>query len=367
MSKFGRTLAILLLSVSGPATGGPAVQGYVVGWGFNASGQATGVPSHGPTGNPSRDWRSLFSTGTVSIAGQTLTNAVVVAAMPWTSLALCNDGTVVGWGDDTLGQATGTPMSPHGSSSGRVTIFGGVVSNAVAITAGRDHAMALLRNGRVVAWGENQSGETAVPLGLKNVVKIAAGGWRSYAVDREGKLWTWAGTNRWPYLPGSGELTNVTDVSASWEDCPDVALKKDGTVVEWWPHNGQILPVQGLTNVVAVSAGLEHRLALLKDGTVFAWGRNTFGEVTGTHSAETNGLVQIDGKLLTDVKAIVAGQHFSLALRKDGTVVGWGSADMGRNTVTVPAGLSDVQAIAAGDQCCLALTTNKAVADRFRQ
>lgn len=369
MNKLGKTAVILLIASFALGIKAGDAPGYVVGWGFNASGQATGVPSHGPTGNPGRDWRSLFSTGTVSIAGQTLTNAVAVAAMPGTGLALCNDGTVVGWGDDSAGEITGVPVSGNRAriGNGPVRVSGLVLSNVTAISGGRDHALALVRNGQVEAWGENQSGQTAVPRGLDNVVKIAAGGWRSYAVRQDGELWTWAGTNLLPYLPKSGELTNITDVSASWEDCPDVALKKDGTVVEWWPLHNQILRIQGLTNVVAVSAGLEHRLALLKDGTVFAWGRNTFGEVTGSHSAETNGLVRIDGKLLTDVKAIVAGQQFSLALRNDGTVVAWGSIDMDRRPITVPAGLSDVQAIAAGDQFCLALTTNKAVADRFRQ
>ena len=56
--------------------------------------------------------------------------------------------------------------------------------------------------------------------------------------------------------------------------------------------------------------------------------------------------------------------HQSLALKKDGTVVGWGR--ICGEPVIVPAGLSNVVAIAAGQTYCLAITTNSAVAERFR-
>jgi len=46
------------------------------------------------------------------------------------------------------------------------------------------------------------------------------------------------------------------------------------------------VPVQGLTDVVAVAAGGRHSLALCADGTVWAWGWNRFGQLgdgTTTH------------------------------------------------------------------------------------
>ena len=66
-----------------------------------------------------------------------------------------------------------------------------------------------------------------------------------------------------------------------------------------------------LDNVVSISAGRDHNLALKADGTVVAWGRN--------YSNSTD--IPDD---LTDVVDIDAGQWFSLALKSDGTVVGWG-------------------------------------------
>src|SRR2546422_418809 len=59
----------------------------------------------------------------------------------------------------------------------------------------------------------------------------------------------------------------------------NLALKQDGTVVAWGDnfYGQSSLPV-GLSNVVAVGAGVYHSLALKRDGTVVAWGNNDYGQ-----------------------------------------------------------------------------------------
>ena len=37
--------------------------------------------------------------------------------------------------------------------------------------------------------------------------------------------------------------------------------------------------VQGLSSVVAIAAGIDHNLAVKSDGTVWAWGRNSYGQL----------------------------------------------------------------------------------------
>src|SRR3954463_5615702 len=52
-----------------------------------------------------------------------------------------------------------------------------------------------------------------------------------------------------------------------------------GEVVAWGTNTfGQITIPAGATNVVAISAGLNHNLALRTDGSVIAWGDNSFGQ-----------------------------------------------------------------------------------------
>ena len=97
----------------------------------------------------------------------------------------------------------------------------------------------LTQGGTVVAWGENDKGQTKVPAGLSGVVAIAAG---------------WTHT---------------------------VALKQDGTVVAWGrDSSGQTKVPAGLSGVVAIAAGDYHTVALKQDGTVVAWGYNSSDQTT---------------------------------------------------------------------------------------
>jgi hypothetical protein len=101
-----------------------------------------------------------------------------------------------------------------------------------------------------------------------------------------------------------------------------------------------------LNNVIAIAAGDIHSLALKSDGTVVGWGSNGFGQLNIPAG-------------LNNVTAIAAGYGHSLALKSDGTVVAWG--DNVYLQSSVPAGLNNVIAIAAGDVHSLALKSDGTV------
>jgi len=105
------------------------------------------------------------------------TKLTAIAAGDMNSLALTSHGTVLAWGDNSLGQ-TNVPSG---------------LTNAVAIAAGWDHSLALIEDGRVVAWGWNAYGQTNVPPGLSNVVAIAGGREHSLALTTEGRIVAWGG------------------------------------------------------------------------------------------------------------------------------------------------------------------------------
>jgi alpha-tubulin suppressor-like RCC1 family protein len=145
-----------------------------------------------------------------------------------------------------------------------------------------------------------------------------------------------------------------------------MALRRDGTVVVWKAGIPSEEPVPPeVRDVVAIAAGGSHSLALKRDGTVFGWGFNGDGQATGvpTKTAPdavgfTSGLVTTGGRILSNIVAIAAAGRYSLALKGDGTVVAWGDKRCYRG---VPAGLSGVVAIAAAPEgLCLAITTNTA-------
>ncbi len=162
-----------------------------------------------------------------------------------------------------------------------------------------------------------------------------------------------------------------------------VALHRNGTVYAWGDNNyGQLgngrsgsgqysgLPVrvQGLSDIVALAARGEHTLALKADGTVWAWGRNDWGELGDGTRLNRALPVQVSG--LTGVVAIATGHFHSLAIRSDGTLWVWGLADSGRFgngregrgewsavPVQVP-GLANVIAAAAGYAESFAITSD---------
>ncbi|HDR14274.1 MAG TPA: hypothetical protein ENN79_02070, partial [Desulfobacteraceae bacterium] len=152
------------------------------------------------------------------------------------------------------------------------------------------------------------------------------------------------------------------------------ALKRDGMV--WaWGYNcfGQLgdgttlnrsepVPVVGLSDVSAIGVGGSHSIALKDDGTVWAWGRNNVGQLGDGTFEDKNEPVKVEG--LADVAAIAAGGYHTVVLKCDGTVWAWGGnvdGQLGDGTdddVSEPVqviGLTDVAAIAAGYYHTLAL------------
>lgn len=82
----------------------------------------------------------------------------------------------------------------------------------------------------------------------------------------------------------------------------------------------QVLEVE---DIVAISSGMYHVLALKKDGTVWAWGRNSSGQLgNGTTASSVRTPVQVKG--LDNVVAIMAGKSHSMAIKADGSVWVWG-------------------------------------------
>ncbi|MBI3885551.1 MAG: immunoglobulin domain-containing protein [Opitutae bacterium] len=245
-----------------------------------------------------------------------LGDVVAIAAGSYHALALRADGSVVGWGDNSLGAMP----------SGLV---------AMAIAAGDYHSLVLRSDGTVVAWGSDSYGQSTVPAGLTNVVAIAAGGNSSLAIKSDGTVVAWGfNANRIP-----SPLTEVRALAAG--GAQGLALRGDGSVVFWDDRGtGQSALPAGLSGIVAISAGNSHALALAANGSIFAWGGNASGQTTVPTAAR-------------NAVAIAGAGDASLALKADGTVVAWGSPN--NLVAAVPADLGQVIAISGGGSLGLAL------------
>ncbi|MDO8140263.1 MAG: carboxypeptidase regulatory-like domain-containing protein [Candidatus Brocadiales bacterium] len=180
-------------------------------------------------------------------------------------------------------------------------------------------------------------------LSASTTPQIASGGDHTIALKSDGTVWAW-GYNE------HGELG-------------------DGTTTTEFPY-GKTTPIQvsGLRGVTAIAGREFHSIALKSDGTVWAWGSNSFGKLGDGTTTDRTTPVQVSG--LSGITAIAVGRSHSIALKSDGTVWAWGgnySGQLGDGTTTnrtFPvqiSGLSGVTAIASGDDHTIALKSNGTV------
>jgi hypothetical protein len=200
------------------------------------------------------------------------------------------------------------------------------------------------RNGRAI------SGATRSILVISDAKPLRDNGW--YQLSASNEVGTTDSQPIFVLVSGGYRVQawgdpSVTNVPASLDDVVAIsagayhslAIRSDGSVASWGSSGSEVSGVvpTGLGPVVGVAAGWGYSLALRHDGTVVAWGKS---EVS---------MVPTD---LDRVVSVAAGDSHALALKADGTVVAWGYNSRGQTNV--PTGLSGVETIAAGENFSLA-------------
>jgi alpha-tubulin suppressor-like RCC1 family protein len=254
--------------------------GTVVAWGRN---EGSGQLGNGTTTNSDVPV-AVCAPAPEPCPGSHLSGVKAIAAGESHSLALLENGTVVAWGNNEQGEL-GNATTANSDLPAPVKELSGVR----AIAAGEAYSLALLEDGTVVAWGHNNNGELGngtttnsdlpVPVKeLSGVGAIAAGSRHALALlEGEGKLMTWG-------LNSSGQLGDGT--SEGPEKC--------GEPVPTRACATKPVPVSNLSGVKAIAAGEMHSLALLEGGALWSWGRNEQGQLgdgfsTGPEGCGTSG------------------------------------------------------------------------------
>lgn len=322
-----------------------------------------------------KNYHSNHTNGLIDCGDEFVTNAVAIAGTTWSGLVLKSDGTMQVVGHNTFGAMDVPPG----------------LTNVAAFSAKVGLFWAIRRDGTVTAWGNEyprQAGAKVV-AGLSNVLSVTcAGGYKYLALTRHGTVLGFQlddPDGQIIRVKVNGHILSNIVAIAEMGHCP-LILKRDGTVLslgyqtpgkppvepryefhdnvlyEYLGAESGNLPYhytttdpvmidgQPLTNVVAIAGGGGNQLALKKDGTVVGWGVTSDGPPPAG---------------LSNVVAIAATGHQSLALKRDGTVVAWG-ADYAHQ-MSVPAGLSNVVAIATAGDFNMAITTGSIPASVFIQ
>src|SRR5205823_3502286 len=255
-----------------------------------------------------------------------LTGATGVTGGAFHSCARFPNGTLQCWGRNSDGQL-GAPATTGVASPRPVPVTD--ITTATVVTGGGYHTCALLQNGTVRCWGQNDYGQlgdgtltpTIVPnrtpvqvFGITTAVVVSAGGFHTCALLADSTIRCW-GQNNYGQL-GDGTTTNAVSpitTPASPRPTPMPAT------------------VTGITTAVAVEAGALHTCALLRDGTLRCWGDNGYGQLG--NGSQRGIYAPSEAPAVTGITTAVAatsGAEHTCALLRDGRVQCWGRGLFGR-------------------------------------
>lgn len=191
----------------------------------------------------------------------------------------------------------------------------GTSLNWFLVSAGAYHALALefvTGGNRLMGWGANQYGQLgggsfasrSVPTQSGtdlNWQTVVTGYFHSLAKKTNGTLWAW-GYN------ADGQIGNGSNAF-------NIPIPTQvGTDANW----------QGV-----LGAGYNYSMAKRTDGTLWSWGRNTFGGAGLGNVIYSYLPLQIDTSTTWGIN-ITASQSFGGALRQDGSLSTWGLNDKGQ-------------------------------------
>lgn len=262
------------------------------------------------------------------------------------SLAIDNGGNVWAWGANTYGQLGDGTVNLSIVAKQVISASGSNPTVVSKISAGGSHSLALLSGGTALSWGYNGVGQ------LGNKVLFFTAGFVNYSTTTLPSSTPKAvvidnfvsnsSTATYPIL------TNITDIAAGGSH--SLFLVNDGinpaTATVWACGNnaaGQlglgdlinrshgvkqvVFPAVATSYPIQVAAGLDHSLALMKDGKVWEWGLNIFNSNAVTKPVQ---VVKIDGTPLSDVTKIVATGNSSYAVDNKNQLWAWGENTFGQ-------------------------------------
>ena len=264
-------------------------------WGSNGFGQlGDGTPT-------SR------STPTPIAPGQTW---LAIATGREHTIAIRSDRTLWVWGSNLYGRlGDGTTIDKLAPTQI------GLSGTWIAVAAGGWHSLALRSDGTLWVWGNNGNGqlgdgtingrETPIQIETGSTwTSIAAGFAYTLAIKSDGTLWAW-GHN------GFGQLGDGTT---------------DGPI-----NQGRITPTPIGTNAnwSAIAAGYNHTLAIKTDGTLWVWGSNVAGQL-GNGTRGNLGPTPTQVEIGTTWTNVAGGTDHTIALKSDGTFWAWGFDSSGQ-------------------------------------
>lgn len=321
-------------------------------WGANANG-ALGVGDSVSHSSP-----------ILVLGGLRYTKLESILSALGTTIGLASSGLLYGWGYNADGELGIGDVLPRSSP---VAVLGGLKFKS--FSTGASHVIGLKNDGTPYAWGFNSSGQ----LGLNDVVPrsspiavlgglkfraVSASNFASFGIDFNGATYAW-GLNdignlgvgdvvsrSTPVLVlGSLKMRKIVTGNSASSSANTFGITETNDLYAWGRNEsgelglGDVLPH---SSPVAVLGGLKFRevipcpvsinntrwtVGVTTDGSAYAWGDNTFGQLGVGDTVARSSPVAVLGGL--KFSKIITVEAFPVAacygITEDGVLYAWGS------------------------------------------
>jgi alpha-tubulin suppressor-like RCC1 family protein len=307
----------------------------------------------------------------VQITGSSLTGWSHIECASFGASAVKTNGTLWAWGYNFYGELG---VGDRSSKSSPIQV--GADTDWLTTSAGRNHVVGIKTNGTMWAWGRNSSGQLGAGLTTSSAGnrsspvqvgsgitgdwwKVDCGYFHTIALSNAGLLWAWGASGNGRL--GVSTITNISSpvqigsgITASWIQIScggqhNMAIQglgstgsTSGTLWAWGRNNYGQLGIGNVTNRSSpvqigtdsdwyqVSCGYSHTLALKTNGTLWSWGRNNYGQLGQGNITYRSSPVQVGTGVTGDWKSIGRiVSNSSMAIKNDGTMWAWGVNSQG--------------------------------------
>jgi len=322
------------------------------------------------------------------LGGQCVPCAAQIASGRQHSCARKHDGTVWCWGAGAQGNlGTGVTNSTPTPGMVRRADTGAPLTDVVHLALGSRHGCATDAGGAVWCWGDNDHDQVGVPgapivqllaaqvqrdgAPLADGARVAAGQTHSCALLRDGSVWCWGENNQGQLgadpigVPASVAPIQIAieggvDVSSGPESHHTCALLADGALVCWGANGDgelgdgtmidRLAPVRPLERVAAVAVGGRFTCASMLSGAVSCFGANESGQLGIAPGPARASPAELPG--LAGARLIATGVRHACVIDGDGALACWGAGEagqLGRDAVADPAPARVLEAVVSAD------------------
>ncbi|MDY0322609.1 MAG: hypothetical protein RBR24_01170 [Candidatus Carbobacillus sp.] len=305
------------------------------------------------------------------------TSARIVQLAPFqqNSFALTDKGELFGWGGRNEEGELGIGNTETTKKPTKLNINDKIIQ----ISPGA-FSVALTEGGKIYTWGITDYGDdlgnertfTATPLKKEmpeKIVKLGEGAGVGLAISETGSLYTWG----WNYYGERGDGTrkrsNFTPhevnlpqrvMDASYRGTHVLALLEDGSVYAWgtnyfgeigdqtpvaykpgeaYDENVVVLKpykVHFDKKIIAITSGNGTSYALDEDGTLYAWGQNLLGQLGIGDEKVAASSTPLKVAIPRKIKIVKSGEDLVYAIAEDGTVYEWGKKKYKPEVIQIP-------------------------------